>query len=339
MNIINPLLTIRSLLPAVNTLSPPEQRQHGLQSGQYVHATVAEGGQSSVLLDLNQQRLQARTEIPLQTGQQLRLLIEETFPQLKLRLIKDSLTERLSHTVHLLEEKWDLAGLLPRLAAAKGTGYEGLDRLLSFFAGFGSAFEEAPAGKQLRALVSKMGLTLEAELARNAGEVERDNLKSALLNGQKQLPEQDSELSEEVARLLQKIELFQLCNLRLAQQGAFLVPLPLPFLERGFLIVEDGGQGKSTGEGPAKLSLFLTLKNLGDLRIDLLHEGGGLFLRFTCSSPQQADYLAGFEGELRSMLTGLPLKGASYGSGGGNFAADLIRRILSDEQELLNTRV
>jgi hypothetical protein len=336
---INPLLTIRSLLPATNSVVTPEGRQYDLQPGQLVHATVAEGGQSSVLLDINQQKLAARTETPLQTGQQLRLLVEETTPQLKLRLIKDSVGERLTHAVHLLEGKWDLPDLLTRLAAAKGTGHEGLGKLLTFFAGFGPALEEAPAGKQLRALVSKMGLTLEAELARNAGEVERDNLKSALLNGQKQLPEQDSDLSEEVGRLLQKIELFQLCNLRLAQQGAFLIPLPLPFLENGYLIIEHGGKEETDEAGPAKVSLFLTLKKLGELRIDLLHEGEGLFLRFTCGSLQQADFIAGFEKELRNILTGLPLLGASYGCGGGHFDTDLIRRVLSDEQDLLNTRV
>jgi hypothetical protein len=52
-----------------------------------------------------------------------------------------------------------------------------------------------------------------------------------------------------------------------------------------------------------------------------------------------ADYLAGFEGELRSMLTGLPLCGASYGCGVENLANDLMRRVLSDERDLLNTRV
>jgi hypothetical protein len=339
MNPISPILTVRTILPAANAPTTTEGRQYGLQAGQFVHATVAEGGQNSVLLDINQQRLQARTEVPLQTGQQLRLLIEETSPHLQLRLIRDSLVERLTHAVHLLEEKWDLPGLLSRLAETRETGHEALDRLLTFFSGFSPALEESPCGKKLRALVSKMGLTLEAELGRDVSRAEPENLKSALLSARKQLPEQETELSETLDRLQQKIELFQLCNLRLARQEAALIPLPLPFLESGYMIVENGGEGKTAEAGPCKLSLFLGLKKLGDLRIDLLHEGGGLFLRFTCSSRQMADFLAGFEGELRSMLTGLPLYGASYGCGAENFANDLIRRVLADEQDLLNTRV
>jgi hypothetical protein len=339
MNPINPILTVRTVLPAANALTTTEGRQYGLQAGQFVHATVAEGGGNSVLLDIDQQRFQARTEIPLQTGQQLRLLIEETSPHLRLRLVKDSLVERLSHAVHLLEEKWDSPGLLSRLAATGETGHEPLIRLLTFFSGFSSALDESPCGKRLRALVSKMGLTLEAELAHEKNRVEPENLKSALLSARKQLSEQETELSETLDRLQQKIELFQLCNLRLAKQGAVLIPLPLPFLESGYMIVENGGEEKTAETGPRKISLFLSLKKLGDLRIDLLHEGGGLFLRFNCGSRQMADYLAGFEGELRSMLTGLPLCGASYGCGVENLANDLMRRVLSDERDLLNTRV
>jgi hypothetical protein len=338
MNPINPILTVRTVLPAANASTTAEGRQYGLQAGQFVHATVAEGGRDSVLLDINQQRLQARTEIPLQTGQQLRLLIEETSPHLQLRLVKDSLVERLTHAVHLLEEKWDFSGLLSRLTAKGGTGHETLDGLLTLFSGISSALDESPCGKKLRALVSKMGLTLEAELNHEGNRVGPDNLKSALLNTRKQLPEQETELSETLDRLQRKIEFFQLCNLRLARQGAVLIPLPLPFLESGYMIVENKAEGKDAETWPCKLSLFLSLKKLGELRIDLLHEGGGLFLRFTCSSRQMADFLAGSEGELRSMLTGLPLYGASYGCGVENFENDLIRRVLSDEQDLLNTR-
>lgn len=339
MNPINPILTVRTVLPAANVLTTTEDRQYGLQAGQFVHATVAEGGQNSVLLDINQQRLQARTEIPLHTGQRLRLLIEKTSPHLRLRPVKDSLVERLTHAIHLLEEKWDFPGLLSRLAAKGETGHETLVRLLTFFNGISSALDESPCGKTLRTLVSKMGLTLEAELGHEGNRVEPDNLKSALLSARKQLPEQETELSETLDRLQQKIELFQLCNLRLARQDAVLIPLPLPFLESGYMIFENGGEGKAAETGHRKLSLFLSLKKLGDLRIDLLHEGDGLFLRFTCSSRQMADFLAGSEGELRSMLTGLPLYGASYCCGVENFANDLIRRVLSDEQDLLDTRV
>ncbi len=339
MNPINPISTVRTILPAANALTTTEGRQYGLQAGQFVHAIVAEGGQNSVVLDINQQRLQARTEIPLHTGQQLRLLIEETLPHLQLRLVKNSLVERLTRAVHLLEEKWDFPGLLSRLAVSGQTDHETLDRLLTFFNDISSALDKSLCGRRLRALVSKMGLTLEAELGRDGNLVEPDNLKSALLSARKQLPEQETELSETLDRLQQKIELFQLCNLRLARQGAVLIPLPLPFLESGYMIVENGGEGKTAEIGPCKLSLFLSLKKLGDLHIDLLHEGGGLFLHFTCSSRQMADFLAGSEGELRSMLSGLPLYGASYGCGIENFANDLIRRVLSDEQDLLDTRV
>jgi hypothetical protein len=340
MNIINPLLTIRSFVPAAQVAATPEERQYGLQSGQLVHATVTEGGQSHVVLDLNRQRLTAQTEIPLRTGQQLRLFIEETAPQLKLRLLKDALVDRLSHAVHLFEEKWDLPALLPKLAESYEGRNQAFEKLLNFFTAAEPSCETVFSGEKLQALVSRLGLRLEAELAEGGDKVKTDNLKSALLDMQKQLDGKDSELSESIGRTLQKIELFQLCNLRLAPQGAFMIPLPLPFLESGFLTIEDGGGRKGGADtGSGKITLFLNLKNLGELRIDMLHEEEGLFLRFTCTSQAQADFLAESEKELRSILTALPLQAASYCTGNGHFENTLIKRMISEEQELLNTRV
>ncbi|MEZ4598759.1 MAG: hypothetical protein R2940_03100 [Syntrophotaleaceae bacterium] len=339
MNIINPMLIIRSLPPAANAVATAEMRQYGLQPGQLVQATVAEGGLNSVVLDLNSQRLAAKSEIPLQTGQQLRLMVEESSPQLKLRLVKDSLVERLTHAIHLLEEKWDLAPLLAKLSKSPEAKTPALENLLSFFSGFEPSAEKGLSGESLKALIARLGLRMEADLAEGSGKFDADNLKSALLNILKHDGEGDPELSETVHRALQKIELFQLCNLRLGQENSFLIPLPLPFVENGFMTVEDGGRSRGSITGPDKVSLFLTLKNLGNLRIDMLHEQGKLFLRFTCASQDTADFVAGCEKELRSILTALPIQNASYCSGGKNFDNELIRRVLTDEQKLLNTRV
>ncbi|APG27368.1 hypothetical protein A7E78_05630 [Syntrophotalea acetylenivorans] len=343
MSIINPLITIRPVMTPAQAATPAEGRQYDLQAGQLVNATVAEGGHSEVLLDLDRQRLRAQTQTPLQTGQKLRLLVVENKPQLVLRLFQDNLLERLTHTVHLLEGKYELSSALQQLTSSQGTGKnlpeKVLQKLLDFFSPFRTESPEALSGKELQLLARHLGLTLEADLARGPSAVEPANLKSLLLSTVQTGGEQQPETVEKAEQLLQKLELFQLCNLRLARQGANLLPLPLPFLDNGYLVAE-----KETGNAPEqqtarKVSLYLSLQGLGDLRIDLLQEAEGLFVRFTCDSGDKTEFLSAQESELRSMLTTLPLCGATYCSDKGPLQTDLIRRILEDEDELFDARI
>lgn len=343
MSIINPLITIRPVMTPAQAATPAEGRQYDLQAGQLVNATVAEGGHSEVLLDLDQQRLRAQTQMPLQTGQKLRLLVVENKPQLVLRLFQDNLLERLTHTVHLLEGKFELSGALQQLTARQGVEKslpgKTLDKLLDFFSPFRAESPESLSGKDLQLLARHLGLTLEADLARKPSTVEPDNLKSLLLASTQGGKEKQTEASERSEQLLHKLELFQLCNLRLARQGANLLPLPLPFLDNGYLVAEKEACNAPEQQTARKVSLYLSLQGLGDLRIDLLQEAEGLFVRFTCDSGDKTEFLSAQESELRSMLTTLPLCGATYGSDKGPLQTDLIRRILEDGDELFDARI
>jgi hypothetical protein len=273
----------------------------------------------------------------------LRLLVVENKPQLVLRLFQDNLLERLTHTVHLLEGKCELAGALQQLTSSQGTEKnlqeKSLDKLLDFFSPFRAESPETLSGKELQLLARHLGLTLEADLARGPSAVEPDNLKSLLLSTVRAGDEQQPEAVEKAEQLLHKLELFQLCNLRLARQGANLLPLPLPFLDNGYLVAEKDAGSDPEQPTARKISLYLSLQGLGDLRIDLLQEAEGLFVRFTCDSGDKTDFLSGQESELRSMLTALPLCGATYGSDQGPLQTDLIRRILADGDELLDARI
>lgn len=342
MSIINPMLTVRPVATPAQAATPTEGRHYDLRAGQLVNATVAEGGHSEVLLDLDRQRLRAQTQLPLQTGQKLRLLVVENGPQLRLRLFQDTLLERLTHTMHLLEGKYDLGGALQQLASGQQAGKSrqetALTRLLDFFAPFRAASPETLSGKDLQQLARHLGLTLEADLARNPARVEPANLKSLLL-AQPPAAEDGEPGVEKNEQLLQKLELFQLCNLRLARQGATLLPLPLPFLDNGYLVAEREAGCDQEQQPPRKISLYLSLQGLGEMRIDLLQEDEGLFVRFTCDDRDKSRFLAEQEPELRNLLTALPLCAASYGSDRGTVGTDLVRRILSDGDELLDARV
>jgi hypothetical protein len=343
MSIINPMLTVRPVMTPAQAAAPAEGRQYDLQAGQLVNATVAEGGHSEVLLDLDRQRLRAQTQTPLQTGQKLRLLVVDNKPQLILRLFQDNLLERLTHTVHLLDGKCELASALQQLTGSQKTEKflpeKTLAKLLDFFSPFRTASPENLSGKELQLLARHLGLTLEADLARGSSTVEPANLKSLLLSISKTGDDNNPEANEKADQLLQKLELFQLCNLRLARQGASLLPLPLPFLDNGYLVAERDAASDQEQQPARKISLYLSLQGLGDLRIDLLQESEGLFVRFTCDSGDKTHFLSEQETELRTMLTALPLCGATYGSDQGPLQTDLIRRILADEDELLDARI
>ncbi len=343
MSIINPMLTVRPVLTPAQAATPTEGRQYGLQAGQLVNATVAEGGHSEVLLDLDRQHLRAQTQTPLQTGQKLRLLVVENKPQLLLRVMQDNLLERLTHAVHLLEGKCELASALQQLTKKQGAKKllpeKTLTKLLDFFAPFRAASPETLTGKELQSLARHLGLTLEADLARGSSSVEPANLKSLLLSTDRSDTDNKPETAEQTKHLLQKLELFQLCNLRLARQGASLLPLPLPFLDNGYLVAQRDAASDQEPQPAKKVSLYLSLQGMGDLRIDLLQENEGLFVRFTCDNGDKTSFLAEQEPELESMLTALPLCGATYGSDQGTLKTDLIRRILGDGDELLDARV
>ncbi len=452
MSLINPMITVRPVLTPAQAAQPSEGRYYGLQAGQLVNATVTEGGLGEVLLDLERQHLRAQTQTPLQTGQKLRLLVVESGPQLLLRMVHSNyLLTRLSHSVHLLEDRLDLASGLDLLtngrpAAPESSPQQNLTRLMDFFRPFlassvqPAATRSSPAeipgptrqpwqptsqeiptgkdnpgqleslaqavkaldparlqalltkleprgearyeladalrqwidrpeqplpaplqlavsrlllwlrpadpasgetvsGKQLRHLARYLGLTLEADLARNPEALEAANLKSLLLALSRAEESSDPEKSRQIESLLQKLELFQLCNLRLARQDAFLLPLPLPFLDSGYLIAEKEAGAALDQPQAKKITLYLTLQGLGELRIDMLQEDEGLFLRFTCDSRDKTCFLQEQEGELREMLKALTLRGASYGSDSARPGSALVRRILNDSNELLDARV
>lgn len=194
-------------------------------------------------------------------------------------------------------------------------------------------------GGQLRQLLKHLGLHLEGRLAAGQGDDAAETLKSALLELRHAL-QGGGEKSAQVEHLLQNLELQQLFNLRLAQQGALVWPLPLAFLEQGYLVVEERQQQRGDDQQPPwQLALHLSLLSLGDLRIEFLHDAQGLFLRFVCANEEKAQFFAGFADELRQQITSVPLAGLSFTQGAEAPDKVLIRRVLGEGEGVLDARV
>jgi len=321
-----------------------EERQQQLPLDKIVRATVAEGGQDKVMLELNQQRLQAETRLPLKTGQKLNLLVVATNPRIELQIIEDPLQQRLAQSMHMLGEKWNLQPLTQLL---KAEGLPIIDALspqsreiLLSWATMRNQDIMSLDGAGLRQLIINLGLGLEANLAQGKSGEMAGPLKSALLETIS-LEKAGTDLPEMAGRLLQLLELFQLCQIKLARQDVLFLPLPLPFLDQGFIIADQQKQQQVDGKNtaPFRLSLHLSLQNLGDLRIDLLHEPQGLFIRFVCDSQEKADFVATCKDDLMQNMNSVLLHDIAFAAGADSPANALLTKMIPQGDSILDTRV
>ncbi len=343
MSTINPVANINAVSPVSASVVSREQRQQNLLPHQIVRATVAEGGQSSVMLELAQRRFPAETRVPLETGQQLDLLVLATSPRLELRVVEQGLMERLGHSLHLLNEPWELSALVQKLVESGGVW---LDRLspqaraaLEAWVALQARMTEKPEGKLLQSLAGRLGLDMEARLAAGEKEGAAQGLKSALQEMARSLDGPGTEMVERASRLQQGLELMQLSQIRLAQQGTVLVPLPLPFAEQSYLLYEEGDPPEEGGAAPRRVSLHMTLQGLGDLRVDFLQEDEGLHVRFACENDEKARFVSTYREELIRALESFSLRGLLVATGAASPATDLIRRLVPEGAGVLDTRV
>jgi hypothetical protein len=140
---------------------------------------------------------------------------------------------------------------------------------------------------------------------------------------------------------LRQVELWQLCRARLGDIDTSFIPLPLPFIENGFLLArrqQSPDPETAQPEEIVTLSLFLDLQKLGPLQVDLLYQKKELFIRFKCRNQGVADTLSAARKELGTALGDLPLSSISVGLGAEDPDRALIRKLIPSEKNLLDTR-
>lgn len=342
---MNTIVPVQPALPPQNPTAqivPQEARISDLRAEQVVRASVAEGGQDQVRLQFGDRTLLAETYVALRTGQKVALQVVATSPRLELRLVDDLLAERISRSFHLLGGRWeifppirDLLGgspsLFDRLSPSARLGLE------IWMAVQGFAYEKADR-EFLRHLYGRLGLSLEARLARGEGKGAAETLKGALLELAALVKESEPSMAERIGRLLKTIELFQLCQARLSEGEVHFLPLPLPWLEQGYLLADQRREDEEEGDNPFRLSLHLKLQGLGDLSVDILHDSDGVHLRFSADSTEKAVFLSSYQDELRDAL-GEDLQGLVFTAGAVDPAAALLKRVLKDGSGHLDTRV
>ena len=347
MNTISPVIPTPVLAqPVLAVQAAPEGRQYDLQPYQMVQATVAEGGQDKVLLEFGEHRLWAETPIALQSGQRLQFRVLQIHPRLRLQIIEDHLSDYLVRSLHVLDTREEWLPVLTQLESefpfVAGDGREETAWLSQLMALFSSP-ETFLNGDSLRTLSRRLGLSLEREFAQGGAEA-TDSLKGTLLRalaGDRQKTDAGAASAHDDRRgLLQALEMYQLCRVRFDQLGCIFLPLPLPFLEQGYLLAERKPPSDEEERPSHSLSLYLQLKNLGNLQINLLYDEDGLFLRFLCGTSRTAEFVASFRDELEGMLASvLPVKGLSFAEGAPAPTQILAQKLLKDARGVINERI
>ncbi len=196
---------------------------------------------------------------------------------------------------------------------------------------------EVSSGAILQQLVDGLGLDMEKLLAKGDLHGAAQGLKFQLLRQMEEGGEQiEREMQASGAKgsksveesglfrqageshqALQSINFLQILQANLDKQGLLALPLPLPFLEQGFLLMENHKEGENGGEGQdegTRFSVLMKLSSLGNVRVDLLQTKESVYLRIHTESPEVTKLFQESQQELRAGLSPLQLQGLSYSS-------------------------
>jgi hypothetical protein len=197
------------------------------------------------------------------------------------------------------------------------------------------------SGPALKELMTRLGLNLENLLARGDKEAAANTVKSALLD-LIQKSQESVVMQENGQKALRALEFYQLAQLQLNRDDNLIFPLPFHFLEKGYLLVEDyaGGEKGKDGETPVhrRYSLYLTLKELGNLRVDFLNDDRGLSLTFHCESQQVAEFMSGYQDELQTTIANVPVREVSFVEGGEDPITELVKKCIPRGESFFNVK-
>ncbi len=347
MDTINPLSPIKSVGTATSDTSGRQQFQQQGTPGKIITATVLESaGNNKVYLNISGKKILAGGDkVSLQPGTRLNLEILATQPVLELKIVSKTPEVLFGKTLTLLGNNLDISSLFqvlkgdvsplptPLSTTARNT-------IQNFYHLQHSVTGKEGAGAQLQQVINRLGLTLESTLAKGNSDTAGKTLKAALLEISSILREGGS-IAGTANKLLGTLELFQLAQLRLSTENLLLFPLPLPFLNNGYLLVEQDQETTQTKQRTDMLrfSLHLSLDALGDIKISFLQTSEGLYIQFSCDSPEKKKFAMDSQEELKEIISNKKILGLSFTDTAENPVDDLIRRLVPSGESMLNMRV
>lgn len=324
---------VKSLEPSRN---PAESALAELAPGRSIRAEVLQGGTGNTLLRWGDVEFAADTQVRLHAGQKLNLLVTDTSSQIRLKIL-GNLPRTLQHHWPLLVEK----NLLPRILEHLSAHPELLQQPLSNQARQTlTAFNASPSGladanaEDMAWLLSLLGM----EAPGTGAKEDKKTLGGVLREVLEGIKEPESDLGRRLEAVLNGLGKNIFPDQVEKDNGAFFTFLPLPFLEKGFLVYERGCADEPGEEPePWRLSLYLETSSLGEMRIDFLEHDNGLLLKFVSDSHAVRSFLESCAGDLKKAFSALPLRNLSFESAASPPGNALLKRLAGGEDSMLET--
>ena len=344
MSTVSPL---SGIIPLGSSTSDGNSRGKFFQprQGQILKALVAEAkSQTTFVLDIGGNRIAAQTKTPLTVGQTLTLQVMTTTPHVELQIQAGSTNLLNGKSITLMGSNIDIRSLFQSLQhtspASLGMVSPASRQTLESFLLFNQQqLGAGDSGTLLKQLIDRLGISFESLLARGNGREASQTLKAALLEIA-HIFRGAEHVADNTARLLNTLELYQLAQLQLEKDNFLIFPLPIPFLNKGYLLVEDKNKGEADNSTEdTRFSLHLSLTGLGNLRIDILRNPEGLFFRFISDSQEKLDFIHSFHDDLLPQLISTEISGVSFSLEQVDTAADLLKKLLPEGESLVNTKV
>jgi len=348
MNPINALTAIKSIGSATSGSGGRQQSGQQAAQGQTLTATVLESaGSNKFYLDILGDKILAKSDtVNLSPGSKLELEVLSTKPQLELKIISRNPELFFGKTLTLLEKNLDISKLFQSLTTSSSKIFTKLSQnsqegLKTFYELQQQPISDKTSGLTLKHLHSRLGLNLESSLTGLNSQTATQSLKAALLEIAALLKD-GGELAEATNKFLGTLELYQLAQLRLSSENQLIFPLPLPFLDNGYLLVEQDKSSDTDEEQnqpSLRFSLHLSLEPLGNIEINFLQTEDCLYIRFACESDIVKDFTSEFQNELKEMISSTDAVSINFTDNAGNPANDLIIQLLPDGKSMLDTKI
>ncbi|MDR2550729.1 MAG: hypothetical protein LBD10_11075 [Desulfobulbus sp.] len=224
-----------------------------------------------------------------------------------------------------------------------------LQQLLSFMVQTTSdhalPFLAQGAAEHLGERYSRLGLNMEQLLAGDKPEAATHTLKFALLELAQQAGVAAGRGGIAADQLGQLIELYQLVQHRLANESLIFIPLPFPFLQQGYALLESDSNdseaeaaNKRAGWDKPSVALHLRLEGLGNLQIDIRRQEDRVAIRFLAENAEKAKFIAEFRQELEQWLTSGKLESVQFLIGAQEPIKSLLEKIVPQGVGMIDTR-
>ncbi len=346
MNTITPLTSIPPLGSSTDQRGEQQQDSGQKVVGEILKATVLESrANNQYLLDFAGSKIPASSQTRLSVGQVLQLQVSQTTPQVELKIVSDINSLLTGKSLVLLGNSIDLSSLVSALQQGSPSPLSTLTNasattLRSFLPPeLTSLISSKEGGGFLQHLFNRLGINLESLLVHGKIDSAQNTIKSALLEIVSRFQSAEH-IAEQANKLLATLELYQFTQLQLTNQNLLIFPLPLPFLEQGYLLIDSSEKDEQSASGNQenqKFALHLAMSELGNIQIDFLQKAELVYIKLFFDSEEKVQFVSQFSGLLEEMLSTERQLVISFASGAESPTNALARKLLPDGQSFINT--